>query len=81
MTGFLITFFFFFNSLLLFPQLAFKTLPYRADFIKKLAVNSEDITAPNFDQIVSEDMANYNKGLENILQILKDFYTQQGLNN
>ncbi len=59
--------------------MAFTTLSYRTDFFKRLAVNSEDTSIPNFDEIVSEDMAKFNKGLEDILQILRDFYEEHDL--
>ncbi|XP_072034139.1 uncharacterized protein [Amphiura filiformis] len=62
-------------------KLAFTTLAYRHDFFKTLAVNLEDTTIANFDEIVAEDMAQYNKGLQYILQLLRDFFTEKGLEN
>ncbi|XP_064597851.1 pleckstrin homology domain-containing family A member 3-like [Liolophura sinensis] len=61
--------------------LAVKAVPYRDQFIKKLAIDENDAEHPEFHKLLYCDMDEYITALDVLLKILQDFYSANDLDD
>jgi hypothetical protein len=62
-------------------QLGMKMLPTREDFFRNLVQNKEDLQRPDYEAKVSADIVNYLKSMRSVFTILRDFFTENNLEN
>ncbi|XP_064617425.1 pleckstrin homology domain-containing family A member 8-like [Liolophura sinensis] len=61
--------------------LAVKAVPYRDQFIKKLAIDENDAEHPEFHKLLYCDIDEYITALDVLLKILQDFYSANDLDD
>ncbi|XP_022111963.1 pleckstrin homology domain-containing family A member 8-like isoform X2 [Acanthaster planci] len=62
-------------------RLAMNLLPSREQLFKKFVVDNADLNRPGWEARVTADMKQYFAGMERILAILREFYTEHNLEN
>ena len=56
-------------------------LPSRQNFYRNLVRNKEDLQRHNFEEKVTTDIQDYLKSMHRIFAILRDFFTENHLEN